>query len=176
MIELPHAFNHDLRLRPLPRPRQSFSRNFLTCAFVPHRHSQSRLYRDDRSPRYPSVANIWTWHGRYSACRTPASDTLRILPVLSSTSAQQLGTCRDVIHTSTRDSMMRQLQHLQPTTALIHLNAFASPRLTARSYIQETLECSTVRLFKDQALQDEHYQWKHPCEAVLSTAGFDTTD
>jgi hypothetical protein len=175
IIRPSRAFNHEMRQRPLPRPRQSFSRNFLTCAFVPHRHSQSRLYRDDRSPRYSSVANIWAWHDAYSAYRTPASDTLRIPLVRPSTSAQQPGNCRGVIHIHTRQHD-ETTQHLKPSTALIHLNAFAPPRYTARNNIQETLERSTVRPFKGQALQDEHRQWRHPCEAVLSTAGIDTTD
>jgi hypothetical protein len=175
IIRPSRAFNHEMRQRPLPRPRQSFSRNFLTCAFVPHRHSQSRLYRDDRSPRYSSVANIWAWHDAHSAYRTPASDTLRIPLVRPSTSAQQPGNCRGVIHIHTRQHD-ETTQHLKPSTALIHLNAFAPPRYTARNNIQETLERSTVRPFKGQALQDEHHQWRHPCEAVLSTAGIDTTD
>jgi hypothetical protein len=133
--------------------------SYLCFRTVPHRHSQSRLYRDNRSPRYSSIANIWTWHDSYSAYRTPASDTLRILLVRPSTLTQQLGNCRDVIHTPRRDSMMRQPQHLKSTTALIRLNAFASPRHTARNNIQETLERSTIRPFKRQALQKEHHQW-----------------
>jgi hypothetical protein len=35
------------------------------------------------------------------------------------------------------------------------------------------LDCPPLR---GQALQHENYQWRHPCEAVLSTAGIDTTD